>query len=35
MVAWLTAIGFALAIIGGLLSVLAWLTRRASDPLLR
>jgi hypothetical protein len=35
MVAWLTAIGFALAIIGGLLSLLAWLTRRASDPLLR
>jgi hypothetical protein len=32
---WLTAIGVGLAIIGGLLSVLLWLTRRVADPLLR
>lgn len=32
---WLTAIGVGLAIVGGLLSLLLWLTRRVADPLLR
>lgn len=35
MAPWLTVIGIGLAIIGGLLSVLLWLTRRVADPLLR
>ncbi|MFO7532815.1 MAG: hypothetical protein R6W93_10170 [Candidatus Limnocylindrales bacterium] len=33
--AWLILIGFGLAVVGGLLSVLAWLARRVADPLLR
>jgi hypothetical protein len=32
---WFVVVGFGLAVIGGLLSVLAWLARRVADPLLR